>query len=113
MQRVNDRRGCHTAGSLVHTAGARLAAGGLITYLAATISAPGAAAETLDAVYAGNGGTSTTSATTTLAAGDICGGGNNGNTIMLGDRVPKARAARAGPVPLLQVALARSWLRIR
>ena len=31
----------------------------------------------------------------------------------LTDRLPKARAARAGPVPLLQVALARSWLRIQ
>jgi hypothetical protein len=89
MQHEDGCRRFHKARYLVYTAGVRLAGGALIAYMAATIVASGVAAETIeetiDAVNAGNGGTSTASGTSTLTTGDIYGGGNNGNTVIFGD----------------------------
>ncbi len=98
MQRNNGFGRYHTVRAHVHPASIRLAAGSLVASLVAIILAPGAAAETLDALNAGNGGTATTSATSTLTAGDIYGGGNNGNTIIMGDLVNSTVEVNGGTV---------------
>lgn len=99
MQHNEDRRRYHAVRRLGYASGVRFAVGGLIACIVVmSILTPGVAAETPDAVDAGNGGIATATGNSTLTAGDIYGGGNNGNSIMFGDIVNSTVEINGGTV---------------